>query len=63
MNAVIKRGIGLLNVPGKVYGKIMIKEYNRLLRTVIEEQVRLTTGKGCADQTFNLRMKIRKYEY
>ena len=55
------RGISLLSVPGKVYGKILIK---RVIENsegqVGEEQCGFRKGRGCADQVFVLRQVCEK---
>ncbi len=51
------RGIGLLSILGKVYGKILIRTVQEITNdTAREEQGEFTTGKGCADQIFYMRM-------
>ena len=55
------RGISLLSIPGKVYGKILIGRVQEITNgKVSEEQGGFRTGKGCVDQIFNMRMIIEK---
>ncbi len=55
------RGISLLSIPDKVYGKILIRRVQVITNDkVSEEQGRFRTGKGCVDQIFNMRMIIKK---
>jgi len=55
------RGISLLSIPSKVYGKILIRRVQEITNgKVSEEQGGFRTGKGCVDQIFNMRMVIEK---
>ncbi len=54
------KGINLLSIPGKVYGKI-ITEVQRLTEEKIsEEQGCFRKGRGCVDQIFSFRMVVEK---
>ncbi len=56
------RGISLLNVPGKVYGKVMTERVQRLAEEKIsEEQGGFREGRGCVDQIFSFRLVVGKY--
>ncbi len=47
------RGINLLSVPGKVYGKILTKRLMEVTEgKVSEEQGGFRKGRGCVDQIF-----------
>ncbi len=55
------RGISLLSIPGKVYGKVIIKRVHQLPEGKIsEEQGGLRKGRGCVDQIFCFRMVVEK---
>ncbi len=55
------RGISLVSIPGNVFGEILIKRVQEIRKDkVSEEQGRFRTGKGCIDQTFNMRMVTEK---
>ncbi len=56
------RGIRLLSVPGKVYGKVITERVQRLTEEKIsEEQKGFRKGRGCVDQIFSFRMVVEKY--
>ncbi len=51
----------LLNIPGKVYNKILIRGVKGIAKDkVSEEQYGFRTGKGCIDQISNMRIIIEK---
>ncbi len=49
------RGISLLRIPGKVYGKVIIERLQRLTEEKIsEEQGGFRKGRGCVREDMNL---------
>ncbi len=55
------RGISLLSIPGKVYGKVIIKRVQRLTEEKIsEEQGGFRKRRGCVDQIFSFGMVVKK---
>ena len=51
------RGISLLSVVGKVYGRVLMMKLGRRTEEIIgEEQGGFREGRGCMDQVFTLRM-------
>ncbi len=55
------RGISLLSIAGKVYGKVTIERVQRLTEGKIsEEQEGFRKGRGCVDQIFSFRMVVEK---
>ncbi len=55
------RGISLLSIPGKVYGKVITERVQRLTEEKISEEQRgLRKGRGCVDQIFSFRMVVKK---
>ena len=56
------RGISLLSVVGKVYGRILVERIRETTeRKVGEEQGGFRRGKGCVDQVFALKQINEKY--
>ena len=56
------RGISLLSVVGKVYGRILINRIRDRTEGVISEvQSGFRRGRGCTDQTFVVRQICEKY--
>ena len=56
------RGISLLSVVGKVYGRILINRIRDKTESVIEEvQSGFRRGRGCTDQIFIVRQICEKY--
>ena len=56
------RGISLLSVVGKVYGKILINRISDKTENVIAEvQSGFRRGRGCTDQVFIVRQICEKY--
>ena len=56
------RGISLLSVVGKVYGRVLINRIRDRTESVIAEvQGGFRRGRGCADQTFIVRQICEKY--
>ncbi len=55
------RGISLLSISGKVYGKVIIERVQRLTeKKISEEQGGFRKGSGCVDQIFSFRMVVEK---
>ena len=56
------RGISLLSVVGKVYGRVLINRIRDKTENVIaEEQGGFRRGRGCTDQIFIVRQICEKY--
>ena len=56
------RGISLLSVVGKLYGRILINRIRDKTETVISEvQSGFRKGRGCTDQIFIVRQICEKY--
>ena len=56
------RGISLLSVVGKLFGKVLIKKLRAGIECVIgEEQCGFRQGRGCMDQVFAVRQVSEKY--
>ena len=56
------RGISLLSVVGKVYGRILINRIrDKTERAIAEVQGGFRRGRGCTDQTFIVRQICEKY--
>ena len=56
------RGISLLSVVGKLYGRVLIGRVKRVTeKNIGEEQGGFREGRGCVDQVFTLRMVAEKY--
>ena len=56
------RGISLLSVVGKLYGRIVIGRVKQITEMSIgEEQGGFREGRGCVDQVFTLRMIVEKF--
>ena len=56
------RGISLLSIPGKVYGRVVIEKVRELTeRLVGEEQGGFRQGRGCVDQIFVMNQLSEKY--
>ena len=56
------RGIALLSVVGKLFGKVLIKRVRaRTECTIGEEQCGFRQGTGCMDQLFVVRQVCEKY--
>ncbi len=55
------RGISLLSIPGKVYGKVIIETVQRLTEEKIsEEQGGFRKGRECVDQIISFTMVVEK---
>ena len=58
------RGISLLNVEGKVYGRILINRIrDKTEHTIVEVQSGFRRGRGCTDQLFIVRQICEKYVF
>ena len=56
------RGISLLSIVGKVYGRILVERIRKTSeKRVGEEQRGFRRGKGCVDQIFTLKQLNEKY--
>ena len=57
------RGITLLSIPGKVYGRVLIEKVRRMTESLIgEEQCGFRQGRGCVDQVFVVKQLCEKFE-
>ena len=53
------RGIRLLSVPEKVYGRVLTERLMKIIeRNVSEEQGGFRKGKGCVDLIFAIKMMV-----
>ena len=50
------RGISMLSVVGKVYGRILIKRIGEGTGVICEEQCGFRRGRSCMDQVFPVRL-------
>ncbi len=56
------RGISLLSVPGKIYGRILNERMMKITdKSVGDEQGGFRKGRGCVDQIFAVKMLVKKY--
>ncbi len=55
------RGIRLLSVPGKVYGRILTERQKVTEGKVSEEQGGFRKGRGCIDQIFAMKKLVEEY--
>ena len=56
------RGISLLSIPGKVYGRVIIEKVRLMTENLIgEEQCGFRRGRGCVDQVFTLKQLSEKF--
>ena len=56
------RGISLLSIPGKVYGRVLIEKVRSITEGLIgEEQCGFRRGRGCVDQIFTMRQLSEKF--
>ncbi len=56
------RGISLLCVPGKVYGRILTERQTEVMEgKVSEEQGGFRKGRGCVDQIFAMERLVEEY--
>ena len=57
------RGISILSISGKIYGKLLItRVMEGTKKQVTEEQGEFRSGKGCIDQIFVLKQLVEKYK-
>ena len=60
---IVSRGICLLSVVGKLYGRVLIKRVRAGTECAIEyEQCGFWLGRGCMDQVFAVRQVCEKYQ-
>ena len=56
------RGVSLLSIPGKVYGRILIGKVRSLTEGLIgEEQCGFRSGRGCINQVFVMKQMSEKF--
>ena len=56
------RGISLLSIPGKVYGRVLIERVRLETEHMIgEEQCGFRSGRGCVDQVFVMRQLAERF--
>ncbi len=56
------RGISLLSVPGKIYGRILNEKLMKITdKSVGDEQGGFGRGRGCVDQIFAMKILVEKY--
>ena len=56
------RGISLLSIPGKVYGRILIERVRGMTEGMIgEEQCGFRSGRGCIDQVYVMKQMSEKF--
>ncbi len=56
------RGISLLSVPGKVYGRILTERLMEVTEgKVSKEQEGFRKGRGCVDQIFTMKILVEEY--
>ncbi len=56
------RGISLLSIPGKVYGRILTERLMEVTeRKVSEDQGGFREGRGCVDQIFTMKRLVEGY--
>ncbi len=56
------RGISLLSVPGKIYGRILNERMMKITdKSVGAEQGGFQKGRGCVDQIFAVKILVEKY--
>ena len=56
------RGISLLSIPGKAYGRILIEKVRSLTEGLIgEQQCGFRSGRGCVDQVFLMKQMSEKF--
>ena len=55
------RGISLLSIPGKVYGRVLIERVRSMTEGMVgEEQGGFRSGRGCVDQVFVMKQMSEK---
>ncbi len=56
------RGISLLSVPGKIYGRILNERMMKITdKGVGDEQGGFQKGRGCVDKIFVVKILVKKY--
>ncbi len=56
------RGISLLSVPGKIYGRILNERVMKITnKSMGDEQGGFRKGRGCVDQIFTVKILVEKY--
>ncbi len=56
------RGISLLSVPGKIYGRILYERMMKITdKSVGDEQAGFWKGRGCVDHMFAVKILVEKY--
>jgi hypothetical protein len=56
------RGISLLSIPGKIYGRVLIERVKERTECYLrEEQGGFRQGRGCVDQIFTVKQLCEKY--
>lgn len=58
---VSNKGISLLSIPGRVYGKVIIEKVQRFTKEKISEEQGFRKGRECVDQIFYFTMVVEKY--
>ncbi len=55
------RGISLLSVPRKVYGRILNERMIKITDKSVGDEQCFRKGRGCVDQIFALKRLVKKY--
>ncbi len=56
------RGISLLSVPGKIYGRILNERMMKITDKIVgDKQGGFWKGRGCVDQIFAMKILVEKY--
>ncbi len=56
------RGLSLLSVPGKIYGRILNERMMKITdKSVGDEQEGFQKGRGCVDEIFAVKILVEKY--
>ncbi len=56
------RGISLLSVPGKIYGRILNERMMKITEKIVgDNQGGFLKGRGCVDQIFAMKILVEKY--
>ncbi len=54
------RGINLLSIPEKLYGKVITERVQQATEEKISEEQGFRKGRGCVDQIFSFRVVVEK---
>ncbi len=54
------RGISLLTVPGKIYGRILNERMMKITDKSVGDEQGFWKGKGCVDQIFAVKILVEK---